>query len=439
MSPAPRQHGIIGEIVTIPLRFPAPRLWLAMFVFSLALLFLGIVSVGVLFVRGPGVWGNNIPVGWAFPIAGYVWWLGIGHAGTLISAMLLLLSQGWRNSLNRFAEAMTLFAVVNAGLLPILHLGRPWYFYWMAPYPNTMGVWPQFRSPLAWDFVAVLVYLLVSAAFWYIGIIPDLAAARDRAGKRRWQVFFGVLALGWRGAGRHWLRWNQAYRFTAAMAIPLVAMVTASYAMLFAGGPVHGWNSTVFPPYFLVGAVFSGFAVVSVLAVVLRSLLGLQDFVRHRHLDMLGRMLLATGLMTLYGYLADGFTALYAGGGELRTLMDRVSGPYAWSYWSAVALNFGLLQLLWRRRFRTSPAVLFATGLSVAAGMWLERYMLVITGLYRDWLESSTGLFHPTFWDWSLFAGLVGLFLTGFLLFVRVLPVISAFELSKERTEADNG
>ncbi|WP_207095074.1 NrfD/PsrC family molybdoenzyme membrane anchor subunit [Novosphingobium sp. PY1] len=404
----------------------------------MALLMLGAVSLAVLLVRGPGIWGNNIPVGWGFPIAGYVWWLGIGHAGTLISAMLLLLAQPWRNALNRSAEAMTLFAVVCAGLLPILHLGRPWYFYWMAPYPNTMGIWPQFRSPLSWDFFAVTVYLIVSVMFWYIGIIPDLASARDRAKKRRFQIFYGLLALGWRGSGRHWLRWRQAYRLTAALAVPLVALVTASYALLFAGGPIPGWNSTVFPPYFLVGAVFSGFGVVAILASALRSLLGLKDLIQASHLNRLGQMLLATGLMTAYGYLADAFTALYAGGYELETLGDRLFGPYAWSYWGAVILNFAPLQLLWWKRFRQSPLTLSLCGLCVAVGMWLERYMLVITGLYRDWLDSSVNLFHSSFWDWAFFAGFVGLFLSGMLLFVRLLPVISAFEV-KEEVEAGHG
>ncbi|PEQ13653.1 hydrogenase [Novosphingobium sp. PC22D] len=436
MTAPSRYHQITGEVVSIPPRFPAPRAWWLLFAGALALLALWVVAVAVLLVRGPGVWGNNIPVGWGFPIIGYVWWLGIGHAGTLISSMLLLLSRSWRNSLNRFAEAMTLFAVVCAGLLPILHLGRPWYFYWMAPYPNTMGVWPQFRSPLAWDFFAVVVYLVVSVAFWYVGIIPDLASARDRATKRRWQFFFGLLALGWRGAGSHWLRWRQAYRLTAALAIPLVALVTASYALLFAGGPVHGWNSTIFPAYFLVGAVFSGFAVVGILAVVIRSLLGLRDLITPLHFDRIGKLLLATGLMTLYGYLADAFTALYGGGYELETLHDRVGGAYAWSFWGAVVLNFVPLQFMWRRRFRTSPIVLALVGVSVAAGMWLERYMLVVTGLFRDWTGSSTGLFHATFWDWALFAGFIGVFATGMLLFVRLLPVVSAFEIKREIGES---
>lgn len=432
-----RYHRITGEVVSIPSHFPAPRTWAVMFAGSLLLLGLLVVSLAVLFAKGPGVWGNNIPVGWGFPISNYIWWIGIGHAGTLISAMLLLLQENWRNSLNRFAEAMTLFAVTCGGLYPILHLGRPWLFYWMAPYPNTMGVWPQFRSPLTWDFFAVLTYLIVSLLFWYIGIIPDLASARDRAKKRRWQVFFGLFALGWRGAGRHWLRWRQAYVLTAAIAVPLVVSVHSQIAMLFAAGPIPGWNSTVFPPYFVLGAAFSGFAVVTMLAVIVRSLLGLKDLITAFHLDMLGRMTLATGLMTAYGYAAEAFTAAYAGGYELQTLHDRFFGPYAWSFWGALAFNFVPLQLLWWRRFRVAPVAAFFVGLSVAVGMWLERYMLLVTSLYRDWLESSVHPFRATFWDWALYLGFIGLFLTAFLLFVRLLPVMSAFEIKEEAAESD--
>lgn len=421
------------RIVGIPEAFPARRIWWIAFAVALSLLTVFAVSVGMLFARGPGVWGNNIPVGWGFPIINYVWWLGIGHAGTLISAALLLTGQSWRSALNRFAEAMTLFAASCAGLYPILHLGRPWRFYWTAPYPNTMLLWPQFKSPLSWDFFAVLTYLTVSALFFYIGLIPDLALARDRARKRRWQIFFGLGALGWRGSALHWERWRQAYTLIAAMAVPLVAMVTASYALLFAGGPVHGWASTIFPAYFLAGAVFSGFAVVAILAVSLRAMLGLGDVITAAHLDRLGMLLLATGLLTAYGYFADALTAAYAGGEEAATLGDRVAGPYAWSYWGAVLLNFGPLQLLWWRRWRTRPAALVLIGVAVAIGMWLERFMLLVTGLYRDWLPSSTHLYWPTFWDWSLFAGTIGVFLTLFLLFVRCLPVISAHEIAEAR------
>jgi len=427
---------VTREVVGIPTRFPAPRMWWAMFAVSFALFLLLLVSAAVLFIRGPGVWGNNIPVGWAFDIINYVWWIGIGHAGTLISAMLLLLNQSWRNSLNRFAEAMTLFALMCGGLYPIFHLGRPWYFYWMVPYPNTMNVWPQFRSPLTWDFFAVLTYLLVSLMFWYIGIIPDLASARDRAKKRRWQLFFGLLALGWRGEGRHWLRWRQAYTITAAIAVPLVVSVHSEISMLFAAGPIPGWNSTVFPAYFVMGAAFSGFAVVTIIAIVLRYMLRLEDLVTQKHLDLLGRMVLATGLMTAYGYAMEAFDALYAGGYELETLLDRATGAFAWSYWGALGFNFLPLQLLWWRKWRVTPVPAFLIALSVVIGMWMERFMLIVTTLYRDWLDSSVNLYHPTFWDWSLFAGFIGLFACALLLFVRFLPVISAFEIKEQVEEA---
>lgn len=435
MTARDQDDRITREVVGIPPHFPARRQWWIMFGVALCLLALFFVSVAVLFGHGPGVWGNNIPVGWGFPISNYIWWLGIGHAGTLISAMLLLLGQQWRNSLNRFAEAMTLFAVVCAGLYPILHLGRPWRFYWMAPYFNTMTVWPQFKSPLTWDFFAVLTYLIVSTLFWYIGIIPDLASARDRVKKKRWRIFFGLGALGWRGSAEHWARWNQAYRTTAAIAVPLVVSVHSEISLLMAAGPVPGWVSTVFPPYFVLGAAFSGFAVVSMLTVWLRSMLDLKNLVTPWHLDMLGKMTLATGMMTAYGYVAEVFMAAYAGGREAQTLMDRFYGPYAWSFWGAVILNFLPLQALWWRKVRRSSIPLFLISLSVAIGMWLERYMLLMSSLYRDWLESSEGLFRATFWDWSLYAGTIGLFLTLFLLFIRFLPIISAFEIK----EAENG
>ena len=434
-----RYRRITGEVVSIPPHFPAPRAWAILFGISMLLVVLLIVSAAMVFIRGTGIWGNNIPVAWGFPIANYIWWIAIGHAGTLISAMLLLMQENWRNSLNRFAEAMTLFAVTCGGLYPIIHLGRPWYFYWMVPYPSTMGVWPQFRSPLTWDFFAVLTYLIVSLCFWYIGIIPDLASARDRTRKRRWQVFFGLLALGWRGSGRHWLRWRQAYWITAAIAVPLVVSVHSEISMLFAAGPVPGWQSTVFPPYFVLGAAFSGFAVVTMLAVMVRSLLGLKDLVTERHLDMLGRMVLATGLMAAFGYVAEVFTSAYAGGYELDTLIDRFTGPYAWSFWGAVFFNFVPLQLLWFHKVRVAPIPAFLIGLSIAVGMWMERYMLLVSTLYRDWLESSAGPFHATFWDWSLYLGFIGFFMAAFLLFVRFLPVISQFEIKEGIEEKAHG
>ena len=431
-----RDAAATERVTRIPLKYPTPGAWWICFSFSLLLLLSFVISATVLLVSGVGVWGNNVPVNWGLAIANYIWFLGIGHAGTLISAMLLLLGAHWRNSLNRFAEAMTLFAVVCAGLYPILHLGRPWFFYWIAPYPNTMTISPQFKSPLSWDFFAVLTYLTVSVLFWYIGIIPDLAAVRDRA-KRRWQqVIYGLAALGWRGSARHWARWNQAYRLTAAIAVPLVVSVHSEISLLFAAGPIPGWTSTVFPPYFVLGAAFSGFAVVAMIAVVLRHALGLGMLVTERHLDLLGRFLLATGLMTGYGYVAEVFDSLY--GGDLQdigTLMDRLAGAYAFSYWGAVILNFVPLQLLWFKSVRCQPLVLFLIGLSATIGMWFERYMLLTTSLYRDYLVSSWGQYHPSIWEWGLYAGMLGVFLAPFLLFVRFLPVISAFEVEEALRE----
>lgn len=425
------------KVIRIPLAYPDPRAWWICFGAALLLLLAFLVAAGVLFTYGVGVWGNNIPVNWGLAIANYIWFLGIGHAGTLISAMLLLLGATWRNALNRFAEAMTLFAVICAGLYPILHLGRPWLFYWMAPYPNTMTIWPQFKSPLTWDFFAVLTYLTVSVLFWYIGIVPDLAAVRDRARKRRQQVFYGLAALGWRGSARHWTRWRQSYRLTAAIAVPLVVSVHSEISLLFAAGPIPGWSSTVFPPYFVLGAAFSGFAVVSMIAVVLRHALGLQQLVTERHLDLLGKFVLATGLMTSYGYLAEVFDTFYGGGRqEMDTLLDRLGGAYAWSYWGAVVANFVPLQLLWLAAVRRHPLALFLVGLSVTIGMWFERYMLLVTTLYRDGLVSSWGAYHPSFWEWTLFAGMLGVFFVPFLLFVRFLPVISSFEIAEARSEA---
>jgi molybdopterin-containing oxidoreductase family membrane subunit len=295
-----------------------------------------------------------------------------------------------------------------------------------------MSIWPQFKSPLTWDFFAVLTYLTVSILFWYIGIVPDLAAVRDRAKKRRQQVFYGLVSLGWRGSARHWARWRQSYRLTAAIAVPLVVSVHSEVSLLFAAGPIPGWTSTVFPPYFVLGAAFSGFAVVSMIAVVLRHALGLTNLVRERHLDLLGKFVLATGLMTAYGYWAEIFDAFYSGDKQdIGTLMDRLAGNYAWSYWGAVVLNFLPLQLLWWRAVRTNPLLLLLIGLSATIGMWFERYMLLVTTLYRDWLVSSWGAYHPSFWEWSLFAGMLGVFLVPFLLFVRFLPVISSFEIKE--------
>lgn len=435
--PANQSIGKVSEQLTgIPLHFPARKRWLIAMAIASSLLALFVVSAVALFTRGVGIWGINVPVTWAFAIHNYVWWLGIGHAGTLISAFLLLTSSEWRNSLNRFAETMTLFAVVCAGIYPVLHLGRPWYLYWMFPYPATMGVWPQFRSPLEWDIWAVLTYLFVSVLFWYTGLIPDLADARDRAHRRGWQVFFGIVALGWRGSAIHWLRWSQAYRIMAAIAVPLVVSVHSEISLLFAASQIPGWHSTLFPPYFVLGAAFSGFAVVSIIAIALRSLFQLQNLVTEEHLDLLGKVMLATGLMTAYGYVFEIFDVLYSGNEhDIQTMIDRMVGSYAWTYWGAVLFNFVPLQALWWRSARRTTWSMMLISISVVVGMWLERYMILVTSLYRDFLVSSWSKFTPTFWDWSTYFGTIGLFLVPFLLAIRFIPMVSIFETEKMLTE----
>jgi Ni/Fe-hydrogenase subunit HybB-like protein len=415
--------------------------WLAVLGFSGLMVLMLLVSIFWLFYQGVGVWGINIPVNWGIAISNTVWWIGIGHAGTFISAVLLITGQHWRNSLNRFAEAMTLLAASCAAMYPVLHLGRPFYFYWVVPYyPNMMNLWPQFRSPLEWDMFAFFTYLTVSLIFWYIGMIPDMAALRDTARTRRRQVVYGLLALGWRGSAAHWAGWRRAYVIVGAVAVPLVVSVHSGVAMLFAVGPIPGWHSTVFPPYFVLGAVFSGFAVVIMLAIVLRGVFGFQNLVTDRHMDLLGQWLLATGLMTSYGYIMDAFTAWYSADPfERGTLLDRVMGPFAATYWTAVVLNFVPLQLLWLKRIRRSMPLQFLIALSVTLGMWFERYMLVISTLAKDFLPSSWGPYTASVWEWTLFFGLVGFFIFFFALFVRFLPSIPIAEvkevLHEERRE----
>ena len=445
--PALPPHQDLGavsdQLADIPLHFPHWWRWMTGLLLSGVLLALYVVAVVMVFVRGVGIWGINVPVTWAFAILNYVWWLGIGHAGTLISAMLLLLGRQWRNSLNRFAEAMTLFAVVCAGMYPIIHLGRPWFFYWMFPYPATMDVWPQFRSPLEWDIWAVMTYLIVSVVFWYTGLIPDLAVVRDRATRRGPQILFGVLSLGWRGSADHWARWQHAYRMTAAIAVPLVVSVHSEVSLLFAVGQLPGWHSTVFPPYFVLGAAFSGFAVVAMIAIVLRHAFGLYNLVTDEHLDILGMVVLGTGLMTGYGYLAEVFDALYSGGlEEVRKMHEQMAGLYAWSYWGAVTFNFVAIQPLWWKAARRSPIWLFAVCTAAAVGMWCERFMIVVSTLYRDFMPEEWYPFHASFWDWATFIGTFGLFLVPFFLFVRIFPMISIFETKESlhvEQEAEHG
>ena len=398
------------------------------------------VSIGYLLFTGIGIWGTNIPVGWAFPIINFVWWIGIGHAGTLISAILLLLKQEWRTSINRFAEAMTLFAVACAAIFPLIHTGRPWLAaYWLFPYPNTMGLWPQFRSPLIWDVFAVSTYATVSALFWYTGLIPDLATLRDRAKSQRVARFYGVLSLGWRGSARHWQRYEKAYLLLAGMSTPLVLSVHTVVSFDFSVGITPGWHATIFPPYFVAGAIYAGFAMVLLLAIPLRRWYHLEDFITMRHLENMAKVTLVTGLIVVYGYAMEAFYAWYSANLYEQFMMYNRAwhGPYAWTYWLLIFCNGLTPQTLWFKRLRTNTTWLFIMALIVSLGMWLERFVIVVTSLHRDFLPSSWDMYYPTFWDYSTFFGTVGLFILLFFLFVRVLPMISIFEMRTMVPEAE--
>jgi molybdopterin-containing oxidoreductase family membrane subunit len=428
---------VTDKISSIVLVRGLRRGWIAGLAVSFALVMLLFVSVAYLFAKGVGIWGINVPVGWGFAIVNFVWWVGIGHAGTLISAILLLLKQEWRTSINRFAEAMTLFAVACAGLFPLLHMGRPQFFYWMVPYPNTMGVWPQFRSPLIWDFFAVGTYATVSLLFWYVGLIPDLATLRDRAKRRFPQIAYGILAMGWRGSARHWRRYQVAYLLLAGLATPLVISVHSVVSFDFAVAIVPGWHSTVFPPYFVAGAIYSGFAMVLTIAIPLRAAYGLQDFVTSRHLDNMAKVMLASGLIVAYGYLTETFTGWYSGHeAELFLIMNRAFGPYGYLYWLLLACNIVIPQALWFAGVRRNAYALFALALVINVGMWLERFIIVVVSLHCDYLPSSWGMYVPTFWDWSTFFGTIGLFSALMFLFIRFLPMISIFEMREMVEEA---
>ncbi len=408
----------------------SPRGLLVGFAIAFALVMLLNVAITYLLQKGVGIWGIRIPIAWGFAIVNFVWWIGIGHAGTLISAILLLLEQKWRNSINRFAEAMTLFAVACAGMFPLLHLGRPWVFYWILPLPETMTLWPQFRSPLVWDVFAVGTYFTISLVFWFVGLIPDFATMRDRA-KRTWvQKVYGIVAMGWRGSARHWHRYETAYLLLAGLATPLVVSVHSVVSLDFAVSILPGWHTTIFPPYFVAGAIYSGFAMVLSLVIPVRKAYGLEDFITTRHLDYMAKVMLSTGLIVAYGYLIEAFFSWYTGNTfEWFTMVNRATGPYAPVYWLLMLCNVLLPQSLWLKRVRQTPVLLFIVSIVVNIGMWLERYMIIITSLHRDFLPSSWAMYHPTFWDIATLAGTIGLFLGLMFLFIRLVPMMSMFEL----------
>jgi molybdopterin-containing oxidoreductase family membrane subunit len=415
-----------------------PLGWFVGFGIAFSLMMMLLVSVCYLFAMGTGIWGNNVPVGWAFDIINFVWWIGIGHAGTLISAILLLLRQQWRTSINRFAEAMTLFAVACAALYPAIHMGRAWLFYWLFPYPNTMGMWPNFRSPLIWDVFAVSTYATVSLMFWFVGLIPDMATLRDRSQSRVGRMVYGMLAMGWRGSARHWHRYETAYLLLAGLSTPLVVSVHTIVSFDFAVGLIPGWHATVFPPYFVAGAIYAGFAMVLTLAIPLRHFYNLEDFVTTRHLDNMARVMLATGLFVAYGYMMETFMAWYgANPYEEYMMQNRFFGPYAPVYWSLIFFNVAVTQALWFERVRSSTTALFVVCMSINIGMWLERFVIVVTSLHRDYLPSSWGMYYPTVWDWTTFVGTIGLFFSLLFLFIRFLPMISIFEMRTLVPEAE--
>ncbi|MCX8072123.1 MAG: polysulfide reductase NrfD [Candidatus Binatia bacterium] len=413
------------------------RGWMLGFGVSFVLLTIFLQCVAVLLVRGIGIWGINIPVGWGFDIINFVWWIGIGHAGTLISAILLLFRQTWRTSINRFAEAMTLFAVACAGLYPILHLGRPWLFYWLLPYPNAMGMWPNFRSPLMWDVFAVSTYATVSALFWFVGLIPDLATLRDRSTSKVGRVIYGILAMGWRGSARHWNRYETAYLLLAGLSTPLVVSVHSVVSFDFAVGIIPGWHATIFPPYFVAGAIYAGFAMVLTLTIPLRRYYGLEDFITMRHINYMARVMLATGLVVAYGYFMEIFMAWYSGNPfEEFMVKNRLTGPYQTLYFALILTNVVIPQLLWFQRVRTNIPLLFMVAMSINIGMWLERYVIIVVSLHRDFLPSSWGMYAGTIFDYGTFIGTIGLFLTLLFLFIRLLPMISIFEMRTLLPEA---
>lgn len=430
LAPGQTLDSIGEDISSVILTRKPPKAWYIGL--GIAGLLLGVLmfAVTMLLIHGVGLWGINVPIGWGFAIINFVWWIGIGHAGTLISAILFLFRQEWRTSINRFAEAMTLFAVAAAGMFPLLHTGRPWMAYWMFPYVNTLGMWPQFRSPLIWDVFAVTTYATVSAIFWYLGMIPDLATMRDKAKVKIQKISYGMAAMGWRGSSLHWHRYEVAYLLFAGLATPLVVSVHSIVSLDFAVSIIPGWHTTIFPPYFVAGAVFSGFAMVLTLVIPVRALYGLKHIITMRTIDNMAKVMLATGLMVFYGYLNEVFFGWYSAHEyEMYMIWNRMTGPYAPAFWALIFCNGLVPQLLWFKKVRLNVIVLFIISIIINIGMWLERFVIVVTSLHRDFLPSSWDMYAPTKWDWALYAGTIGFFLFAMLLFIRWIPMIAIFEV----------
>ena len=431
---------VTDKVTDITLKRKPTKAWWIALLISLSLLGLLMALIGYLILTGVGVWGNNQPVAWGFPIVNFVFWVGIGHAGTLISAILFLFRQNWRTAVNRFAEAMTIFAVMCAGIFPGIHIGRVWLAYWLFPYPNQMGMWPQFRSPLLWDVFAVSAYATVSMLFWYVGMVPDLATLRDRSTDRIRRIVYGILALGWRGSSKHWQRFERAYLLLAALATPLVLSVHSVVSFDFAIAQLPGWHTTIFPPYFVAGAVFGGFAMVLTLAVPAREFFGLKELITLRHIENMNKILLGTGLIVAYAYAVEFFVAWYGQvDAEQFAFLNRATGPYAWAFYVMVFCNVCAPQVLWLKKLRTNVWVTLAVAMCVNVGMWFERFVIIITSLTRDFVPSSWGDFMPTWVDIGMLLGSFGLFFTMFLLFLRFGPIVAMAELKTVMPQAHAG
>jgi len=430
-------HGVSEQVSSV-VEKKAPRMWLLLLGVTFSMLLVLAGALGRLVSTGVGVWGLNHPVGWAWDITGFVFWIGIGHAGTLISAILFLFRQQWRTSINRAAEAMTLMAVACALIYPAFHIGRVWVAYYLFPLPNQMTMWVNFRSPLLWDVFAVNTYGTVSLLFWYMGLVPDVATLRDRATTRTRQIAYGILALGWRGSHRHWLNYEKAYMILAGISTPLVLSVHTIVSFDFATSVIPGWHTTIFPPYFVAGAVFSGFGMVMTLLILTRWVYGLENLITTRHLENMAKIMLATCSMVSYGYLMEFFIAWYSGNEYERFhFMNREFGPYAWAGWTMLTCNAFIPQLFWFKKCRTSIPILFVISITTNIGMWFERFVIIVVSLHRDFLPSSWGYFRPSLVDIATFAGTFGLFGTLYLLFVRFLPALALSEIKGVMPAAD--
>jgi Ni/Fe-hydrogenase subunit HybB-like protein len=428
----------ITETISSIAEAKTPKMWFVAIAISSTFMMIMFAMILYLFWEGIGIWGLNIPVGWGYAIINFVFWVGIGHAGTLISAILFLFRQKWRTSINRFAEAMTLFAVICALIFPGIHVGRVWVAYWMIPLPNQMQMWPNFRSPLLWDIFAVGTYFTVSLLFWYTGLIPDLATMRDRAKTKIRRLVLGILSLGWRGGNRQWQHYEMAYLLLAGLSTPLVLSVHSVVSTDFATSVLPGWHTTIFPPYFVAGAIFSGFAMVSTLAIITRKIYGLENIITINHLEKMNKIMLVTGMMVGYSYGCEYFIAWYSGNEyEHFAFINRAFGPYAWAYWIMITCNVLVPQLFWSRKLRTNVPVMFIAALLINVGMWFERFVIIVSSLHRDFLPSSWDYYRPTIFDIGIFVGSFGLFFTLFLIFLKFVPIIAMSEVKGVLPQAD--